>query len=67
MILFDFILYLNELKESKYLNEVQIFFLIQSFELWKFSNKSIISKELFKRISLNLQSNGFTKVYKIPA
>jgi hypothetical protein len=44
-----FILYLNEFKESKYLNGVENFLLNISFELWKFSNKSIISKKFIQK------------------
>jgi hypothetical protein len=64
MILFDFILYLNEFKELKYLNGLQFSF--QRFihlSCENFQTKSIVSKKSYlKRFSsLNLHSK---RVYK---
>jgi hypothetical protein len=65
----DLILYLNEFKQSKYLNDAQnLFWMIQSFELWKFSNKKYcFQKFISKNFCLSaIIQKGFTKVYKIP-
>jgi hypothetical protein len=70
MILFDFILYLNEFKESKYLNGVQIFLLNCSF-IWvvKIFKQKVLSPKVYLKefSSLSLHSKGFTKVYKKPS
>jgi hypothetical protein len=48
----DFIMYFNEFKESKYLNCVQNYILNYSF-IWVVKTLIIVSKKLFKRISIS--------------